>query len=61
MGEAKALNRRLGKRDQAKLDEYLSSVREVEQGVERAQKWLDVPKPVVDANSLNLDVDPSGP
>ena len=61
MGEAKALNRRLGKRDQAKLDEYLTSVREVEKGVERAQEWLDVPKPVVDAKSLNLDVDPSGP
>tara|TARA_R110000850_G_scaffold4202_4_gene19540 strand:+ start:985 stop:2301 length:1317 start_codon:yes stop_codon:yes gene_type:complete len=61
MGEASSLNRRLGKRDQEKMDEYLTSVREVEQQVDRAQDWLDVPKPVIDPTALNLDVDPAGP
>lgn len=61
MSEAQSLNRRLGHRDRKKMDEYLNSVREVEQRVDRAQAWLDVPKPVVDPNSLDLNVDPSGP
>ena len=61
LDEAKSLDRRLGKRDRVKMDEYLSSVREVEQQVERAQSWLDIPKPTVSEDSLNLDVDPSTP
>lgn len=59
LGEAKSLDRRLGKRDREKMDEYLTSVREVEQRVGRAQEWLDVPKPKIDADLLNLDVDPA--
>ena len=61
LGEARSLNHKLGKRDQQKMDEYLTSVREVEQRVDRAQEWLDVPKPKVEEDSLNLDVDPSTP
>jgi hypothetical protein len=61
LGEAKSLNRRLGRRDQQKLDEYLTSVREVEQRVERAQDWLDIPKPIVDPGTINLDAGPEGP
>jgi hypothetical protein len=61
LGEAKLLNLRLGRRDQQKLDEYLTSVREVEQRVERAQDWLDVPKPTVDPHTINLDAGPGAP
>tara|TARA_R110000850_G_scaffold4202_4_gene19541 strand:+ start:2351 stop:3670 length:1320 start_codon:yes stop_codon:yes gene_type:complete len=61
LGEAKSLNRRLGKRDQEKMDEYLSSVREVELRVDRAQEWLDVPKPSVEMGSVNLEMDQSVP
>ena len=61
LGEAKSLDRKLGKRDQQKMDEYLTSVRDVEQRVDRAQEWLDVPKPKVDGDSLSLEVDPSTP
>ncbi|MEM7013617.1 MAG: DUF1552 domain-containing protein, partial [Verrucomicrobiota bacterium] len=61
LGEAKSLNHKLGKRDQQKMDEYLTSVREVEQRVDRAQEWLDVPKPKVEEDSLNLEVDPATP
>ena len=45
LASAQRLNKRLGKEDQAKLDEYLQSVREVEKRVERSNSWLEVPKP----------------
>lgn len=61
LGEARGLNRKLGKRDQQKMDEYLTSVREVEQQVERSAAWLDVPKPKVNATGLSLDADDSTP
>lgn len=38
LADAQALHRRLGRDDQAKLDEFLGSVREVEQRMERAEK-----------------------
>ncbi|MGY8656835.1 MAG: DUF1552 domain-containing protein, partial [Verrucomicrobiia bacterium] len=52
---AKSLRLRLGSEDQAKLDEYLASVRQIEKRVERSEQWLDVPKPKVDATGLHLD------
>ena len=55
------MQRKLGKADQAKLDQYLTSVREVEQGVERAAAWLDVPRPRVNASGLNLEADNTTP
>lgn len=58
---SKSLNRKLGKQDQEKFDEYLSSVRSVEQRVERAQAWLDVPKPEVDPKAVDLDATQDGP
>lgn len=61
VGEAKTLHRQLDKADQAKLDQYLTSVREVEQDVERAAQWLDVPRPKVNATDLALDADTSTP
>ena len=44
---AKALNRKLGKSDQEKLDEYLTSVRGVEKRLEMSDHWLTEPKPQV--------------
>ena len=58
---AKSLNNQLGKRDQRKFDEYLSSVRSIEQRVERAQSWLDIPKPEVDPASVDVDASQDGP
>jgi hypothetical protein len=43
--DARRLNARLAKTDQAKLDEYLTAVREVERKLQRRTEWLDVPKP----------------
>ena len=48
---ARGLRRDLGNEDCKKLDEYLNSVREVEIRTKRADAWLDVPKPDVDAKT----------
>lgn len=56
--DAKRLNARLGKTDQVKLDEYLQSVRQTEQRVERLEAWIDVPKPEVLAEGLQLESQP---
>jgi hypothetical protein len=59
--QSKTLKHSLGKGDQEKLDEYETSVRQVEQRVERARDWLDVPLPEVDASALALESDPESP
>ena len=58
LAEAKSLDKKLGARDQEKLDEYLTSVRETEQRVGRLEQWIDVPKPEVDPAGLQLDSQP---
>lgn len=58
---SKTVRGKLGKQDQEKFDEYLQSVRQIEQRVERSEQWLDVPKPSVNATGLNLDADDSTP
>ncbi|MCA9136944.1 MAG: DUF1552 domain-containing protein [Planctomycetales bacterium] len=58
LGEAKALQNRLGKSDQTKLNEYLGSVRETELAVQRQVSWVDVPKPDVVADGLQLNSQP---
>jgi hypothetical protein len=44
-GDAKSLGRRLDKADREKLDEYFTSVRDVERQLELSRQWVDVPKP----------------
>lgn len=43
--DAKELSRDLSSRDRAKLDEYLTSVREIEKRIAQAEKFTDVPDP----------------
>ena len=47
--EAQNFQRGLGQQDLRKLDEYFTSVREVEQRLIRTQEWAHRPKPQVDA------------
>lgn len=54
LAEARSLQGRLGQADRRKLDEYLGSVRETERRVERLKSWIDVPRPRVDADQLQL-------
>ena len=55
LGEARSLEKHLGRADQTKLAEYLASVRETELRVQRQVEWVDVPKPQVDAKGLQLN------
>ncbi|MFM9195730.1 MAG: DUF1552 domain-containing protein, partial [Planctomycetia bacterium] len=45
--DAERVNRKIGARDRSKLDEYLTAVRQVELHTERAESWLDTPKPEI--------------
>ncbi len=58
---ARSLKNRLGRQDQNKFDEYLSSVRDIEQRVQRSQHWLDIPKPDVPAGAVNIEVSQDAP
>lgn len=45
--QAKQMQRDVGSSDRAKLDEYFTSVRELEQRLVRGQEWAKTPKPKV--------------
>jgi uncharacterized protein DUF1552 len=47
--QAKKVQSGLGPRDRDKLDEYFTSVRELEQTLLQSEEWLKKPKPKVDA------------
>ncbi|QDT05687.1 hypothetical protein K227x_40900 [Rubripirellula lacrimiformis] len=47
-GRARRLEQKLGERDRDKLDEYLTSVRELEQRLQQSEGWVRLPKPKVD-------------
>jgi hypothetical protein len=47
--QAKKIQPGLGTNDREKLDEYFTSVRELEQRLARAEEWSKKPKPKVDA------------
>ena len=55
--QASQLQPSLGKRDREKIDEYFTSVRELEQRMAVAEEWSKKPKPVVEAkqpqNNMN--------
>ena len=56
LDEAKSLGDKLGHADRGRLDQYLTSVREVEIRTQRANAWLDTPRPVIDsADKMKLD------
>ena len=48
MGQAKSLNKELGKQDQEKLEEYLGSVRSLEKKISQQEPWLEKSKPKTD-------------
>lgn len=57
--DSKSFKNRLGVNDQVKLDEYLSSLNEVEKQLSRNEKWLNIPLKDFDASLINLDIDPT--
>ena len=61
LADARALRAKLSAGDQRALDEYLDSVRETEQKIEKARRWVDIPLPQVDAGQLDLEITPDDP
>jgi hypothetical protein len=59
LDDAKTQRATLGTQDRTKLDEFLHSVRDVEQRTERLDAWLDVPKPKVDGGPFQRSVSKS--
>ena len=51
LGEAKKLEKDLGHRDREKLEEYLTSVRDLEVRLQESENWVQKPKPKVEADS----------
>ena len=45
LDDTRALQRQLGRRDQQKLGQYLTSVREIERRIQQAEQFRDVPNP----------------
>ena len=54
--QTKRLNRSLSKTDQNRMDEYLTSVRELEHRLHSSEEWEYKPKPVVNAKEP-VDID----
>jgi hypothetical protein len=48
LADARSLQRKLGDKEERKLDEYLSSIREIEKRIEHAESFGPVPDPAVD-------------
>jgi len=59
--DARDLRQRLSQQDRRQLDEYMQAVRETEQRVEKATRWLNIPLPVVEADHLQLEITPEEP
>src|SRR5712664_3093155 len=57
-GQAKDLGRSLGARDRDRLDQYFTSVRELEQRMQMSREWERKPKPKVTAP---MPLDPASP
>src|SRR5215510_8930143 len=57
-GQAKELQRTVGTRDRERLDQYFTSVRELEQRMQMSREWEDRPKPKVKAS---VPLDPASP
>ncbi len=47
--DARRVNKKLGSEDRTKLDEYLTAVRQVEERTQRADEWLNIPKPKLES------------
>lgn len=57
---ARALHQRLGKSDSEKMDQYLTSLTEIEERLTASEKWIEVPLKLQDYSRLNLDATSEG-
>ena len=57
---ARALDQQLGKSDSDRMDQYLTSLNEVESRLIASERWIDVPLKKQDYSELNLDATNEG-
>jgi len=57
-GQAQDLQRSVGSRDRDRLDQYFTSVRDLEQRMKMSREWERKPKPVV---NMPVPIDPASP
>jgi len=57
---ARSLDRQLGNSDRERMDQYLTSLNEVESRLIASERWIDVPLKKQDYSHLNLDATPEG-
>lgn len=55
---AKILNKKLGRIDSDKMDQYLTSLNEFETRLQTSEKWLDIPHKAQDYSHLDLEASP---
>jgi len=56
----RALNRQLGKSDRDKMEQYLTSLNEIEGRLTASERWIDIPLKPQDFSHLNLDATSEG-
>lgn len=57
---AKSLDQKLGKSDRARMDQYMTSLDEVESRLIASEKWIDIPLKKQEYGHLDLDVTSEG-
>ena len=57
---ARSLDRQLGKSDRQKMDQYLTSLNELESRMIASERWIDIPLKQQDYSHLNLDATSEG-
>ena len=57
---ARTLDRQLGKSDRERMDQYLTSLNEVESRLIASERWIDIPLKKQDYSHLNLDATSEG-
>jgi hypothetical protein len=57
---SRSLSKQLGQSDREKMDQYLTSLDEIETRLTASEKWIDIPIKTQDYSHLNLDVTSEG-
>lgn len=57
---ARSFNRQLGKSDRERMDQYLTSLNEVESRLIASERWIDIPLKKQDYSHLNLEATSEG-
>ena len=59
-GSARSLNQQLGKSDRERMEQYLTSLDEVETRLVSSEKWIDIPLKKQDYSHVKLDANSEG-